>query len=119
MAVKAKNDYGEITIENEVIARIAGQAAVDCYGVVGMAARGVKDGIVQLLKKESLTKGVAFAQTDAGASVTLHIIVRYGTNIPAICESLIDSVKYNIEEFAGINVIAVDIFVEGINVDKG
>ena len=58
MSAKLENQYGTISIENEVIARIAGLTAVDCYGIVGMAAKNMKDGLVQLLKRESLTKGI-------------------------------------------------------------
>jgi len=58
MTAKLENEYGVITIDDEVIARIAGYAALDCYGIVGMAAKNVKDGLVQLLKLESLTKGI-------------------------------------------------------------
>ena len=58
MTAKLENEYGIITIDYEVIARIAGYAALDCYGIVGMAAKNVKDGLVQLLKLESLTKGI-------------------------------------------------------------
>ncbi len=61
MSAKLENQYGTISIENEVIARVAGLTALDCYGIVGMAAKNVKDGIVQLLKRESLTKGIKLA----------------------------------------------------------
>jgi len=120
MPCKIKTTYGEITIENDVIARMAGLAALDCYGIVGMAARNVKDGIVQLLKKESLTRGISIAVSGTGESVTigLHIIVLYGTNITAISESLIDSVVYSVEEYSGIKVDKVSVFVECIQVDK-
>ena len=118
MSCKIKNDIGEITIETEVIARIAGHAAMDCYGIVGMAAKNVKDGIVQLLKRESVTRGVSLVSSGAGVVITLHIIVEYGTNIPAICESLISTVQYNIEEYVGLEVEKVEVFVDGLHVGK-
>ena len=118
MASKTKTKYGEINIENEVVARIAGLAAVDCYGIVGMAAKNMKDGIVQLLKKENLSKGITVSVENGEISIGLHIVVQYGTNIPAICESLISSVLYNVEEFTGFPVKAINVFVEGIHVEK-
>jgi len=116
MPTKMNNEYGSITIENEVIARIAGCETMGCYGVVGMAAKNVKDGLVQLLKMESLTKGVRLNMAEGSLSVDLHIIVEYGTNITAIAESLMSAVKYRVEESAGVPVTAVNIFVEGIHV---
>lgn len=117
MSAKLENDYGVITIENEVIARIAGYAAMDCYGIVGMAAKNVKDGIVQLLKKESLTKGIKLTVNENKISLDFHIIVEYGTNITAIADNIISTAKYKVEEYAGLEVENVNIFVEGVRVD--
>ena len=94
MSAKLENQYGTISIENEVIARIAGLTAVDCYGIVGMAAKNMKDGLVQLLKRESLTKGIRINVNEEQISIDLHIIVEYGTNITAIAENIISTVKY-------------------------
>ena len=118
MPSKIKNEYGEISIDNEVIARIAGLAAMDAYGVVGMAAKNVKDGLVQLLKMESLSKGVRLTINEDSISIDLHIIVEYGTNIAAIADSLMSNVKYRVEENVGVHVERVNIFVEDIRVDK-
>ena len=117
MQSKIKNDSGLIIIENEVIARIAGIAAMECAGVVGMAAKNVRDGIVQLLKMESLAKGVKLENTEDELIISLHIIVEYGTNINAIANTLMSNVKYKVEASTGINVKEVNIFVEGIRVD--
>ena len=116
MPSQIKNEYGTITIDNEVIARIAGLAAMDCYGIVGMAARSVKDGLVRLLKMESLTRGIVLEINENALSIRLHIIVEYGTNIPAIAGSLTDMVKYKVEEYVGMNVEKIEIFVDGIRV---
>ncbi len=116
MSLKIKTEYGHIVIENEVIARIAGLAAMENYGIVGMAAKNVRDGIVQILKMESLTKGIRLNLSDEFIAIDLHIIVEYGTNIPAIADSLIEAVKYKVEENTGLTVSAVNIFVEGVRV---
>ncbi len=118
MPSKIKNEYGTITIDNEVIVRIAGLAAMDCYGIVGMAAKNVKDGLVQLLKRESLTKGITFSYNEDAVIIDLHIIVEYGTNISAIADTLISTVKYKVEEYTGINVEKINIFVEGVRVNN-
>ena len=118
MSAKLENVYGIISIDNEVIARIAGITAVESYGIVGMAAKNVKDGIVQLLKKESLTKGIKVNINENKVSIDLHIIVEYGTNISAIADNIISTVKYNVEAMVGIGVETVNIFVEGVRVDN-
>lgn len=117
MSAKLENQYGTISIENEVIARIAGLTAVDCYGIVGMAAKNMKDGLVQLLKRESLTKGIRINVNEEQISIDLHIIVEYGTNITAIAENIISTVKYKVETVCGIAVEQVNVFVEGVRVD--
>lgn len=118
MPSKIKNELGCITIDNEVIARIAGLSAMECYGIVGMAAKNVKDGLVQLLKIESLTKGIKLSMEDDSLMIDLHIIVEYGTNINAIADTLISTVKYKVEEYVGLNVEQINIFVEGVRVDN-
>lgn len=117
MSAKLENQYGTITIENEVIARIAGLTAVDCYGIVGMAAKNVKDDIFQLLKLESLTKGIKIYLSEDKITIDMHIIVEYGTNITAIAENTISTVKYKVESICGIDVEQVNVFVEGVRVD--
>lgn len=117
MSAKLENQYGTVTIENEVIARIAGLTAVDCYGIVGMAAKNVKDDIFQLLKRESLTKGIRINLSEDKISIDMHIIVEYGTNITAIAENTISTVKYKVETICGIDVEQVNVFVEGVRVD--
>ncbi|MCL2527666.1 MAG: Asp23/Gls24 family envelope stress response protein [Defluviitaleaceae bacterium] len=117
MLSKSTNEMGTIGIDNEVIARLAGTAAMECYGVVGMAARSMRDGLVGLLKKESLSKGVRLQTQDEGdLLIDLHIIVEYGTNIVAIAQTLMDNVRYNVEESVGLTVREVNIFIEGVRV---
>ena len=114
MTAKLENEYGVISIDHEVIARIAGYAAIECYGIVGMAAKNVKDGLVQLLKLESLTKGIKMQVNANRVSFDLHIIVEYGTNI---ADNIVSTVKYSVEEYTGLAVDDVNIFVDGVRVD--
>ena len=119
MGGKFSNEIGTIIISNEVIAQISGMIATECYGIVGMAARNVKDDIVQLLKKENLTKGIAVqVVNDDKVNIEFHIIVEYGTKISAVTENLISTVKYKVKETLGLEVKQVRVFVEGVRVDN-
>jgi len=113
-----KNEYGTITIDQETIAQVAGLAATDGYGVVGMAAKSMKDGLVHLLKKENMTKGVRVHADGEYLTIDLYIIVEYGTNIAAIADTLKSNVKYRVEEQVGLPVSEVNIFVEGVRIAK-
>ena len=110
-------DLGIISVNPEVIAKYAGTVAVECFGIVGMAAKNVKDGLVQLLKRESLTKGIRININEDRVIIDMHIIVEYGTNITAIAENTINTVKYKVETVCGIDVEQVNVFVEGVRVD--
>ncbi len=118
MAGKIFTEYGEITIDQEVIARISGMTAMECYGVVGMAARNVKDGLVQLLMLDSLTKGIAIEVNENKLSLSFHIIVEYGVKISAVADNLISTVKYKVKDQIGIDVEKVNVFIEGVRVDR-
>ncbi len=107
---------GDIAIDNEVIANYAGSVAVECFGVVGMANVNVKDGLVKLLKKDSLSTGISVTIQNSGISIDFHLIVAYGVNILTVCDNLISTVKYKVEEFTGLKVKKVNVFVEGVRV---
>lgn len=107
---------GEIIIDNEVIARYAGSAAVECFGIVGMASVNMKDGLVKLLKKESISHGVSVEIENNNMNIGMHIIVAYGVSIAAVTENLISNVKYKVEEFTGLQVGTINVFVEGVRI---
>ena len=107
---------GNISIDQEVIVQFAGTVATECFGVVGMAAMSVKDGIVKLLKMDSMTRGIQVLLNNNKLTLNFHIIVSYGVSILAVSDNLIDSVKYKVEEFTGIEVEKINIFVEGVKV---
>ncbi len=112
-------DLGIITIDSDVIAKYAGSVAVECFGIVGMAAVNVKDGLVHLLKRESLTKGIQVNITeDNHVVLDFHIVVSYGVSISAVTDNLISNVKYRVEEFSGMPVDKINIYIEGVrNID--
>ena len=110
-------DLGIITIDPEVIAKYAGSVAVECFGIVGMAAVSMKDGLVKLLKKESLTKGIQVVISDENKiTLNFHVIVAYGVSISAVTDNLISNVKYKVEEFTGMSVDKINIYIEGVRV---
>lgn len=107
---------GNISIDKDVIAQYAGTVAMECFGIVGMAGFNVKDGIVKLLKKENFTRGISVNLKNDKLTLEFHVIIAYGVNIRALSNNLIDSVKYKVEEFTGIEVEKINIFVEGVRV---
>ena len=110
-------DLGIITIDPEVIAKYAGSVAVECFGIVGMAAVSMKDGLVKLLKKESLTKGIQVEISDENQiTLNFHVVVAYGVSISAVTDNLISNVKYKVEEFTGMSVDKINIYIEGVRV---
>ena len=116
MKGRISNKMGEIQINPDVIALYAGTIAVECFGIVGMAAVSMKDGLVKLLKRESLTNGINVDIKENKISIDFHVIVSYGVSISAVSDNLIESVKYRVEEFTGMEVEKINIFVEGVRV---
>ena len=116
MKGRISNKLGEIRINPEVIAIYAGTTAVECFGIVGMAAISLKDGLVKLLKKESLTHGINVDIEDNRIKLDFHVIVAYGVSISAVADNLIENVKYKVEEFTGMEVDKINIYVEGVRV---
>ncbi len=110
------NKLGEIRINPEVIAKYAGLTAIECFGIVGMAAVSMKDGLVKLLKRESLTHGINLEIDENHITLDFHVIVAYGIRISAVADNLIENVKYKVEEFTGMEVDKINIFVEGVRV---
>ncbi|MBO4981234.1 MAG: Asp23/Gls24 family envelope stress response protein [Lachnospiraceae bacterium] len=107
---------GSIVIDNEVIAQYAGSVAVECFGIVGMAGVNMKDGLVRLLKKDSLTRGINVSLNNNKLILDFHVIVAYGVSIIAVSDNLISNVKYKVEEFTGMEIEKINIFVEGVRV---
>ena len=107
---------GNIYIDPEVIAQYAGSVAVECFGNVGMASVNVKDGLVKLLMKESITHGISVNIVNNKLILDFHVIVAYGVSIITVCDNLINNVKYKVENFTGLEIEKINIFVEGVRV---
>ncbi|NLL93399.1 MAG: Asp23/Gls24 family envelope stress response protein [Clostridiales bacterium] len=117
MKGKMSTELGEVLIDEDVIAKYAGTTAVECFGIVGMAAVSMTDGLVKLLKKDSITKGID-VQIDEGNDITIdfHVIVSYGVNISSVADNLVSNVRYKVEEFTGLKVQKINIYVEGVRI---
>lgn len=109
-----KNEKGSVEITNEVFTVIAGDAATKCFGVRGMADKNVKDGIVSLLKRENMSRGVSVSFDDDKINIEVHIIVEHGVNIKTVCDSIIEEVRYNVERLTRVTVGAVNVKVDSI-----
>lgn len=107
---------GNIYIDPEVIAQYAGSVAVECFGIVGMASVNVKDGLVKLLMKESITHGISVNIVNNKLLLNFHVIVAYGVSIITVSDNLINNVKYKVENFTGLEIENINIFVEGVRV---
>ncbi|GAB4267284.1 Asp23/Gls24 family envelope stress response protein [Thermincola potens] len=114
-----KEKLGNVNISEEVIATIAGAAAVECYGIVGMAARKLKDGIAQLLGREDLTKGVQVKLEGSQVTVDLYIIVSYGVNIAEVAKNVMERVKYSLSKYTDLETRAINVNVQGVRVSNG
>ena len=113
--LKFHSEQGEITVSSAVFSNITGMAATNCFGVKGMAYRSMTDGLVHLLRREAMSKGVnVIYNEDESISIELHIIVENGVNIPAVCRSIMNEVRYVVNKNTGAKVRAVDVFVDSM-----
>lgn len=117
MSIELQTKFGQIDISNDVIATIAGGAAVDCYGIVGMATKKqLKDGIAEILRRENFTRGVIVRQENDEVHIDMFIIVSYGTKISEVAHNVQSKVKYTLDKTVGLAVDSVNIFVQGVRV---
>ncbi|AEH48626.1 MULTISPECIES: Asp23/Gls24 family envelope stress response protein [Parageobacillus] len=117
MSIELQTKYGRIEISNDVIAMIAGGAAVDCYGIVGMASKNqIKDGISEILRRENFSKGVIVREENGEVHIDMYIIVSYGTKISEVAHNVQTKVKYTLDQTLGLSVQSINIYVQGVRV---
>ena len=115
VSMKLQTERGIITISSDVFTNLTGAAATNCYGVKGMAIRSATDGLVHLLRRESMAKGVKVTTNeDSTISLELHIIVENGVNLMAISRAIMERVKYDVSRTTGGEVKNVDVFVDSM-----
>ena len=116
--IRHNNDNGSVNISTSVYTDIAGTAASNCFGVKGMAARSVKDGVYHLLRVESMSKGVHVEfHEDGSITINLHIMVDNGVNLNAVGAAIISRVRYEVAKYTGTEVRSVNIYVDSMMID--
>jgi uncharacterized alkaline shock family protein YloU len=118
MAAKINTELGVISIDDNVIANIAGISAMESYGIIGMASKNATDGLFELLKSDYLSKGIRVNSKDDILTIDLHVILEYGVRISVVAENIIDRVRFNIEKFTGLKVGRINVNVQGIRVER-
>ncbi|WP_036729095.1 Asp23/Gls24 family envelope stress response protein [Peptoniphilus mikwangii] len=114
MAANIKTESGNIVIENNVLANIAGISAMESYGIVGMASKNAADGLLEILRLDNLSRGIKVNTENGAINIELHVVLEYGVNISTVGENIIDRVKFNIESLTGLSVENIEVLVEGI-----
>lgn len=116
--MRFETDKGVITVSDQVFSNIAGMAATNCFGVKGMAVRSRTDGLVHLLRREAMDKGVRVTfNEDRTISIDLHVMMDHGINIAAVCPSIINRVNYDVNKATGVTVKEVNVYIDSISVD--
>ncbi len=114
----SSNVPGSLSIANDVLADMVGNAAMECYGVVGMTAPNAADGIAKILPTSRLRRGVVVDATEEGIHVELYVVIEYGTNILAVSQNLIDQVSFALTEYAHVPLAGVEVHVQDIKVRR-
>ena len=113
--MKFESERGDVSVSGAVFSNITGMAAMNCFGVKGMAYRSMTDGLVHLLRHEAMNKGVKITYLENGAiKIELHIVVENGVNIPAVCRSIMNEVQYVVTKNTGAEVRSVDVCVDSV-----
>jgi uncharacterized alkaline shock family protein YloU len=105
---------GTVEVSPRVVAMLAAKAAGDCYGIVGMSARGLRDGLAELLNRENAERGIELRVQDEGLGIDLYVIVDHGVRILEVAHNLMSAVAYSVEQHLGIRVLQVNVNVQGI-----
>jgi uncharacterized alkaline shock family protein YloU len=116
--LRRARDRGRIEVFPSVVAAVAGHAAVSCYGVMGMSARGLRDGVALLLRRDNLHKGVDVREMAGQLAIDVYVIVEYGTRITAVAQNLQSTVRFEVERLLGVPVGEVNVFVQGVHEDR-
>lgn len=117
MSMELQTKYGRIEVANDVIATIAGGAAVDCYGIVGMASKNQwRDGLSDILRRENFSKGVIVREENGEVHIDMYIIVSYGVKISEVAHNVQTKVKYTLDQTLGLAVQSINIYVQGVRV---
>ena len=110
MEREQRTELGSIRIASEAIAQIVGHTAAECYGVVGMAGKGLK----RLLTRDKLTQGIGVSRSDTGLRLDLHVVVEYGLNLAEVASTVRNRISYEVERLTGLKVAAVEVHIQDV-----
>lgn len=114
MSVNTSNAYGKITISDAAIARVASQAAMECYGIVEMVSRRFTDSVAELFHRQPQGRGIKVTTSGDRIYIDVYAIIKFGVSINAVAESLKEGVKYKVEKFTGMIVDTVNVNIIGV-----
>jgi uncharacterized alkaline shock family protein YloU len=117
-ALAAGTRWGRVEVFPSAIAAIAGHAAMGCYGITGMAARGLRDGVAELLRRESVDRGVEVVEIEGGLAIDVYVIVQYGIRISEVAHNLQETVKFEVERAVNVPVVEVNVNVQGVREER-
>jgi uncharacterized alkaline shock family protein YloU len=118
-SLRARRERGRIEVFPAVVGAIAGHAATECYGVMGMAARGLREGVATLLRRENVHRGVEVREVEGQLAIDVYVVVQYGTRITEVAHNLQGAVRFEVERTVGVPVAEVNVFVQGVHEDSG
>ncbi|HET7338473.1 MAG TPA: Asp23/Gls24 family envelope stress response protein [Candidatus Dormibacteraeota bacterium] len=117
-ALIQSKQWGRIEVFPSAVAAIAGHAAMRCYGISGMAGRGLRDGFAELLRREHVDKGVDVVQLEEGLVIDVYVIVQYGMRITEVAHNLQETVKFEVERSVSVPVLKVNVNVQGVREER-
>jgi len=118
-SLRSARELGRIEVFPAVVGAIAGHAAVECYGIMGMAARGLRDGVATLLRRENVHRGVEVREVEGQLVIDVYVVVQYGVRITEVALNLKRAVRFEVERSTGVPVAEVNVFVQGVHGDNG
>ena len=117
-ALVQARQWGRIEVFPSAVGAIAAHAALRCYGITGMAARGLRDGVAELLRRESVDRGVEVIDTEGGLAIDVFVIVQYGIRISEVAHNLQEAVKFEVERSVNVPVVQVNVNVQGVREER-
>jgi uncharacterized alkaline shock family protein YloU len=118
-SLRSARERGRIEVFPAVVGAIAGHAAIECYGIMGMAARGLRDGVATLLRRENLHRGVEVREIAGQLAIDVYVVVQYGVRITEVAQNLKSAVRFEVERSTGVPVAEINVFVQGVHGDSG
>ncbi|HEV2034381.1 MAG TPA: Asp23/Gls24 family envelope stress response protein [Candidatus Dormibacteraeota bacterium] len=117
-ALGQSRQWGRVEVFPSAVAAIAGHAAMGCYGITGMAGRGLRDGVAELLRRENVDRGVEVVEVEGGLAIDVYVIVQYGIRISEVAHNLQETVKFEVERAVNVPVVEVNVNVQGVREER-